>query len=592
MYIELPRRSLSRLALVLLLASNGPAWCQAATKESPWSNTGLDLSYFRGKVTTPGCHRSETRFLACISAIQAILDHHGDGLRLRHSTWSDTKPSSDRPYKQFGELRIVRVPVYRGTDIVEHLKEARQHRGRVQAWRTVYQNIGDARVDFTAVRDWVVSDLVEGDRIEEYAAVAINGYIGAEDAHARLVPAADLYEGPKASKESYTGIGVALQEIGGAVMIGEVIRGGPAFEAGLRPYDLILTLDDSPVQRQALEEVTASLRGSQGSAVELKVSRRNREFRVNVIREQVQVKTVTASVLTDRGNRWGYLRIEDFMARDTCRDVQVELASLLAQRVAGIVLDLRNNMGGLIDQSVCVADMFLGPGRTVLKMQPVGKRGRGQIFRARGRGLTSLPLVTLVNANTGSAAEVLAGALQDHQRSFLIGERTFGKGTVQTAKPWNQTGSLLQLFTTARFWLPSGRTIQIVGIEPDLTALERPDLTQEERLVLREEDLFPTALPAAGKTWSQPRPNQVSELARCTKEEGVAEQRSAETTDAFHDGDYPLYYAQDALTCVSSRGPVHPQALKLRVVKLTRDDLRLAPRFIVARLPMAGMMLR
>lgn len=300
MYIELPRRSLSRLALVLLLASNGPAWCQAATKESPWSNTGLDLSYFRGKVTTPGCHRSETRFLACISAIQAILDHHGDGLRLRHSTWSDTKPSSDRPYKQFGELRIVRVPVYRGTDIVEHLKEARQHRGRVQAWRTVYQNIGDARVDFTAVRDWVVSDLVEGDRIEEYAAVAINGYIGAEDAHARLVPAADLYEGPKASKESYTGIGVALQEIGGAVMIGEVIRGGPAFEAGLRPYDLILTLDDSPVQRQALEEVTASLRGSQGSAVELKVSRRNREFRVNVIREQVQVKTVTASVLTDR----------------------------------------------------------------------------------------------------------------------------------------------------------------------------------------------------------------------------------------------------------------------------------------------------
>ncbi len=241
------------------------------------------------------------------------------------------------------------------------------------------------------------------------------------------------------------------------------------------------------------------------------------------------MKTVYASAFVDRGWKFGYLRIDSFLQANTCAAVRRGLRKILKPALNGIILDLRNNAGGLIDQAVCVADTFLPSGKVVLEARDVDKPTRSRRMRTRHGQLTGVPMVTLVNAATASASEVLAGALQDHGRSFVAGERTFGKGTVQTARPWKGSAAVLEMYTAARYYRPSGSGVQLVGIEPDLSALARPDSDSTERIVLREEDMFPTALPPEPEKWTQPRPESVAVLAACASDRGWLKSAGAAT---------------------------------------------------------------
>ena len=310
------------------------------------------------------------------------------------------------------------------------------------------------------------------DRVDEQRIVesAIRGIVEELDQHSSYLDA-DQYEEIRISTSgNYTGVGLDVTLDDGRVTVVAPLDGAPAALAGILPGDVVVSVDDVPVERDNVEEAVNRMRGAVGTEVTLGVLRGDSERRFALRRAEVQVNTVQSEYL---GDGIGYLRLTSF-SEHTPGDL-VRAAGALrkaAQReLTGLVVDLRNNPGGVLDAAVEVADSFLADGLIV--------RGIGRIRQARfeqharlGDELETVPTIVLVNGGSASAAEIVAGALQDHSRARIVGERTYGKGSVQTVMPLGE-GTAIKL-TTSRYLTPSGRSINGSGIEPDVVVRGTP----------------------------------------------------------------------------------------------------------------------
>jgi carboxyl-terminal processing protease len=252
----------------------------------------------------------------------------------------------------------------------------------------------------------------------------------------------------------------------GKVTVVEPLAGAPAAEAGILPGDVVVSVDDRPVEQGNVAETVNRMRGAIGTPVTVDVMRgdSDKPLRFALTRASVQVKTVNSEYL---GNGLAYFRLSAF-AESTPHDLAVAAHHAIEQsggKLLGVVLDLRNNPGGVLDAAVQVADEFLTDGLIVRGTGRV-KQARFEQFASAGDELEGVPVVLLVNGGSASASEIVAGALQDHRRAQIIGERTYGKGSVQTVMPLGE-GSALKL-TTSLYLTPSGRSINGLGIDPDV----------------------------------------------------------------------------------------------------------------------------
>ncbi len=299
---------------------------------------------------------------------------------------------------------------------------------------------------------------------------AVRGLLLELDPHSTYFDKADAEAFDEQASGAYEGIGVELlQQDDNTLKVVSPIDDTPAARAGLRAGDLIVAIDGKPI---SAIEAMEPLRGEAGSKVVLTIERgREKPFDVTVVRETIRVTSVRSKMLEPG---YGYVRISTFQA-DTGADFQKNLAQLQSQaggRLKGLVLDLRSNPGGLLTAAVQVADDLLDKGTIV------STRGRISISDAKfdatpGDLLKGAPLVVLVDAGSASASEVLAGALRDNQRGRIVGSRTFGKGSVQTVLPLDNGDSVK--LTTARYYTPSGRSIQATGIVPEVELAATPD---------------------------------------------------------------------------------------------------------------------
>jgi carboxyl-terminal processing protease len=554
------RRRFLRAVPGLLLGSMGSAELAAADTPvtDPWQATGLDFTFIEQRVTTDACYRSETRFLSCMTALQRLLERGprragivlADDLRAGRTT---------AIWQRFGPLVLVEAPPLRRGTGPGVAGEVEAQGARYSAWREFYRRRPAQDIDFSALREWLLNEIVDRDNRAAYAAAAINGYLSIEDAHARIMPASLIHNDQETAMPGapgtgivtrYTGIGVALELIGNMPVVTGLIAGGPAERAGVRMHDLLLSVDGEPFDGQSLEEALNRLRGPDGTSVVLQFQRGRMVRAVPVVREEVEVRNVVAAVIEDGGSDWGYLRVHSFVAQDTCADMRRELDRLLAAPVSGLILDLRDNAGGRIDQAVCVADLFLGPNLVVLELRSTIEHRRSRKLHTRFGMRTQLPLVTLVNAGTGSASEVLAGALRDYRRTLLLGERTFGKGTIQTVRPWDRSGSVMKFTTTARYYLPAGASVQRVGIEPDIELPRPAGIDSGQYPVLRLGDLYPTSLPAgSSRSKHSPSPEHLAAMT-CLSKKGGGQQSRIEYGGQAGAPDYPLYRAGELLRCM------------------------------------------
>ena len=310
------------------------------------------------------------------------------------------------------------------------------------------------------------------DRIDDQRIVesAIRGIIEELDQHSSYLDA-DQYEEIRISTSgNYTGVGLDVALDHRRVTVGEPLDGAPAALAGILPGDVVVSVDDVPVDRDNVEEAVNRMRGAVGTEVTLGVLRDGSERRFELRRAEVQVNTVQSEYL---GDGIGYLRLTSF-SEHTPGDLVRAAGSLrktAGRDLTGLIVDLRNNPGGVLDAAVDVPDSFLADGLIV--------RGIGRVRQARfeqharvGDDLEAVPTILLVNGGSASAAEIVAGALQDHKRARIIGERTYGKGSVQTVMPLGE-GTAIKL-TTSRYLTPSGRSINGSGIEPDVVVRSTP----------------------------------------------------------------------------------------------------------------------
>jgi len=492
-----------------------------------------------------------------------MLDLGGRDLYLIPATGSEPAKGKVRLVARFGAAAVVEDQRLRVRSEGNALAVVRALARRLADWREALPDPRAQAIDFSALANWVKREVVESERQEEYAAAAISGYLVVADAHANLLPARELpgtggarptqsperEQGLAVEGPVYTGIGAAVQPVVDAALVTSILRGAPAAHAGLRVDDFILEIDGASTAGLSAEALVSRLRGTRGSRVGLQVKRQGRVLDLSVTRDAVSVANVVSQALNDRGWQLAYLKIVSFLPPDTCRDFTRELERQLKPTLNGILLDLRDNAGGLIDQAVCIADLFLGEDQVVLEVRDLQDPAKTDSVRTRRPARARMPMVTLVNARTGSASEVLAGALQDHSRSLVVGELTFGKGTVQTVRPWRGSRSVLELYTASRYYRPSGVGVQLKGIEPDIEALDQPGPPAVDRVVLREGDLFPTALPQESEVWRHPNPGLVQRLRRCTQGQGLAQHRLAREQKEGRVGDYPLAVGQDALVC-------------------------------------------
>jgi len=296
---------------------------------------------------------------------------------------------------------------------------------------------------------------------------AIRGIVADLDPHSTFLDAAD-YEGIRISTSgNYTGVGLDVDLEGGKVTVVTPLEGAPAERAGILPGDIVVAVNDIPVDANDVEATVTRLRGASGTAVTLDVLREGNAapLRFALTRSEVHVKTVVGEYLE---NGLAYIRVSSFAERTPTDldDVSRELTRASGRdELLGIVLDLRSNPGGLLDSAIAVADTFLTEG-VIVSGTGRSRQAKFEETAAAGDALEDVPLVVLVNSASASASEIVAGALQDHGRARIVGETTYGKGSVQTVMPLGE-GSAIKL-TTSRYLTPSGRSINGSGIRPDV----------------------------------------------------------------------------------------------------------------------------
>jgi len=356
---------------------------------------------------------------------------------------------------------------------------------------------------FTDVFARIKSDYVEPVEDKKLITEAINGMLAGLDPHSAYLDAEAFKDLQVGTQGEFGGLGIEVGMEDGFVKVVSPIEDTPAFKAGVKPGDLIIKLDDTPVKGMTLNDAVKRMRGKPGSNIKLTIVRKgvDKPIVLTLTRAVIKIRSVKSTML-DSG--YGYVRVTQF--QEHTGELLVEALNKLYKDnkapLKGLILDLRNDPGGLLNGAVAVTAAFVKPDSLVVYTEGRTEDAKMRLTASREhylrplqvdylknlpQGVKAVPMVVLVNSGSASASEIVAGALQDHKRAVIMGTRTFGKGSVQTILPIG-SGTAIKL-TTARYYTPNGRSIQAKGIEPDIV-VEDPSMPEEEDdMRIREADL-------------------------------------------------------------------------------------------------------
>ncbi|MBI2380575.1 MAG: S41 family peptidase [Gammaproteobacteria bacterium] len=369
---------------------------------------------------------------------------------------------------------------------------------------------------------------------------AIAGMVGSLDPHSSYLVGEDLENLQSLTSGEYGGLGIEISQGEGYIRIIAPMDDTPAAKAGVLAGDLIVKIDGTALKGDNLGEAIERMRGKVGEKVVLTLVREGQEqpFDVTLVREVIKVTSVRSRLL-DPG--YGYVRISQFQAR-TGNDLRNALGKLNKDnkdRLRGLVLDLRNNPGGVLNAAIDVSDAFLKEGAIV---STKGRNAEASFAQSAKPDdlLFGAPLVVLVNAGSASASEIVAGALQDHKRAVIVGTRSFGKGSVQTILPLSGNGAVK--LTTALYYTPKGRSIQATGIEPDIEVAQGKLVSQDSGAALHEADLPGRLNNGEGKN-----------------AQGTATDKAEQAKAGLAQSDYQLHQALNLLKGISLLGMAQPK---------------------------------
>ncbi|HCX81749.1 MAG: peptidase S41 [Curvibacter sp. RIFCSPHIGHO2_12_FULL_63_18] len=412
-----------------------------------------------------------------------------------------------------------------------------------------------------AVFGMVKSDYVEPVDEKKLITDAIAGMVASLDPHSQYFDKKSFKEFREGTSGKFVGVGIEITQEDGLVKIVSPIEGSPAFRAGLKTNDLITKIDDTAVKGLSLNDAVKRMRGEPNTKVLLTIYRKdeNRTFPVTITREEIKQQSVRGKVI-EPGYAW--IRISQFQER-TVDDFARKLDEVYKQepKLKGLVLDLRNDPGGLLNAAVAISAAFLPENVTVVSTNGQTAESK-QVLKATARdylvrdgsdaikslpaSLKKIPLIVLVNEGSASASEIVAGALQDHKRATIMGSQTFGKGSVQTFRPLGPDTGLK--ITTSRYYTPSGRSIQAKGIVPDVMVDDTEEGSPYAALRMREADLEKHLTSGQGEEKKDPAREKAREEAMKRLEEESRKPASERRAPEFgSDKDFQLQQAINQL---------------------------------------------
>ena len=340
-----------------------------------------------------------------------------------------------------------------------------------------------ALAKFTKVIGIVEKYNVDELSIEDLMDKALEGMLSNLDAHSNYLSQKDYKKLKVQTKGEFGGLGITVGVKDGALTVIAPIEGTPADKAGLKAKDIILKINDESTIGMTIDDAVAIMRGKVGTPIDLTIVREgeNKPLPIHIVRGVISIQSVYAKII---GDDVAYIRVTSFDEK-VVADVTKEI-NKTKQTTKGIILDLRNNPGGLLDQAVGLTDLFVDKG------DKVSQKGRdtsdNKTYTASpSTTITSVPMVVLINGGSASASEIVSGALQDHKRAILLGENTFGKGSVQIVLQVTNEEAIK--LTIARYYLPSGRTIQAVGVKPDIEVFPGSVDVKKNEFAIKEADL-------------------------------------------------------------------------------------------------------
>lgn len=398
---------------------------------------------------------------------------------------------------------------------------------------------------FTEIFGRIKQDYVEPVSDKKLLEDAIRGMLSGLDPHSAYLVDEEYKELQEGTTGQFGGLGIEVGMENGFVKVVSPIDDTPAQKAGIKSGDLIVRLDDKPVKGMTLAEAVKLMRGEPGSQIVLTVVREGAEapLKFELTRDIIKVRSVKSRLLE---KNYGYLRISSFQSGtgEGLVDAIDELKKENEAPLKGIVLDLRNNPGGVLNAAVDVSDAFIQSGLIVYTEGRI-KNSEMRFNATPDDVINGAPIVVLINGGSASASEIVAGALQDHKRAIIMGEKSFGKGSVQTILPTSNGGAVK--LTTARYFTPSGRSIQAEGIEPDVT-LARVKLETLEKAKfdsIKEADLSGHLINGNGEK-KKPEADEKPD------EKANSQDKEAEAVDSESDvKDYPLHEALNLLKGIS-----------------------------------------
>ena len=360
--------------------------------------------------------------------------------------------------------------------------------------RNDYKNVEIFTDVLTLIRDSYVDEV----DIDQLTHGAIRGMLETLDPHSSFLTPEMYREMQEETRGEFSGLGIEIAVKDGELIVVSPIEDTPAYFAGVKAGDKIIKINGKLTRDLDIFTATRMMRGPVGEKIELTVKRAHVDLPLDftIVRKMIQIQSVKSKLLNDH---YGYVRISQFQDR-TGSDLKKQLQKLREKSalLRGLILDLRNNPGGLLEQAVAVSDLFLDAG---LIVYTEGRGAESQAkFTAQVDGTEpAYPMIVLIDGGSASAAEIVAGALQDHDRAIILGQQSFGKGSVQTVVPLGNDYGLR--LTTARYYTPAGRSIQALGIHPDIVVSPRVIVTEQATAAehpLRERDLEHHFQPAAG----------------------------------------------------------------------------------------------
>ena len=298
---------------------------------------------------------------------------------------------------------------------------------------------------------------------------AINGMLQSLDPYSAYMNPESYRNMNIETKGEFGGLGIEITMESGFIKVITPIEGSPADEVGVKPGDYIIKINETQVKGLTLQEAVNLMRGKIGTSIDITIRRldEDEDLKFTITRDNIKVREISSSIIENVG----YIRLRAFNQQSS-KQLRKKIKDLSKKNLDGYILDLRNNPGGLLSQAIKITDAFLDGGEIV------STRGRDKndikIYTAKkGDILKRKPLIVLINRGSASASEIVSGALKDHKRAILLGEKTFGKGSVQSIIPLKKNGALR--LTIAKYYLPSGQSISEIGVEPDILIKEQKE---------------------------------------------------------------------------------------------------------------------